>query len=166
VEIVTNGSLIPDDIKEARLFFSQFPSNVIWTLSVESDHEEQMARVQNGRSLKKLVRITEALHAEETIDVEYWVNSNLLEVEDSKVVLDFGIEDAFQEGRVKEEGSAIFQLREVQGSDRMVEPFIIRVILEEVPYESPGNGLFYFDESWDSETSWSPMMMGPPSLQR
>ena len=72
----------------------------------------------------------------------------------------------YREGRGKEEGSAIFQLREVQESDGMVEPFIIKVILEEVLYESPGNGLFYFDESWDSKVSRSPLTIGPSSFQR
>ena len=84
----------------------------------------------------------------------------------SVVIWYYCLDSHLEEGRVKEEASAIFHLREVQESNGMVEPFTIKTILEGVLYESPGNGLFYLDESWDSEVSWSPLMIGPPSLQR
>ena len=73
VRIVTNAYLIPADLNEAREFFRElnFPSNVVWLVSVDRSHEKEMARLMNGKSLLRLVETLERLSEEGVIKTAY-----------------------------------------------------------------------------------------------
>jgi len=55
VRIVTNAYLVPEDMAAAKKFFSQFPKNVVWLVSVDQWHQEEMLK-KSGKTLSKIIR--------------------------------------------------------------------------------------------------------------
>lgn len=73
VRIVTNGYLFPENINKAEAFFSQFPDNIVWQLSIDGFHEDQFDRMpgrQNG-SLRRVVSMMERLAGKGLIRTSY-----------------------------------------------------------------------------------------------
>jgi len=96
VRIVTNGYLIPQDADSARAFFKSldFPSNLVWIISVDEDHEKEMARRMKGKSLRDLIRTLEMLEQEGLIKAAY--NMRLVhntQEEREKALAHFGLKD-------------------------------------------------------------------------
>ncbi len=73
VYVVTNGSLIPNNKKEAKELFALFPRNVVWVLSVDPVHSAEMKRLQQGRNLYDVADMMEDLVEERVINAHYFL---------------------------------------------------------------------------------------------
>jgi len=99
VWVVTNGSLIPVDAREAQKLLGQFPRNVVWVLSVDNEHAGQMEKVQKGKKLADVVRTLEGL-AQKGIGIRahYFVAYHRPD-EPRQIVSDYGLSLAEIDGR-------------------------------------------------------------------
>ncbi|MFH1359812.1 MAG: helix-turn-helix domain-containing protein, partial [Candidatus Omnitrophota bacterium] len=90
VRIYTNAYVVPEDFELAKVFFAQFPKNVVWVVSVDKDHKAQM-KLRTGKSLRNIIKIMEQLHAKGLVQVNYHVTRDLTDVKNRKLLRRFGL---------------------------------------------------------------------------
>ncbi|MDO8535525.1 MAG: GNAT family N-acetyltransferase [Candidatus Omnitrophota bacterium] len=73
VRIVTNGYYVPTDQDEAKKFFAQFPSNVVWVFSVDKWHEDQSSK--RHKSLPQTIFMVEGLADRGLVRTAYYIAS-------------------------------------------------------------------------------------------
>ncbi|MBF0217797.1 MAG: hypothetical protein HQL30_12490 [Candidatus Omnitrophica bacterium] len=106
LRIVTSAYLVPENIDEARKFFAQFPSNVVWLVSADYEHEEMYDLLyprgeEKDSRLVRIIRTMEKLSAEERrIKTAY--NIRLKEKNDEtirEIIAHFGLEKKYARTR-------------------------------------------------------------------
>jgi len=128
VRIVTNAYSVPEGFWEAKKFFAQFPRNVVWVVSADEFHEEEMLK-RTGKSLGRIVRTMERLARWRIIKTAYNIRIPVrvkTRAEISKVLKRYGLrlKNLFDGknvfiNRVISQGNAtnIPQARELRQSD-------------------------------------------------
>ncbi|MFC1599227.1 radical SAM protein, partial [Candidatus Omnitrophota bacterium] len=78
VYIDTNGIMIPQGFRQARKFFAQFPDNVVWVLSIDEFHRDQIQERYQRKS-GDISRMLLRCEKECGISVEYNIRTSIKE---------------------------------------------------------------------------------------